>query len=243
MKQRYFFLSLPIFVLLGWWLWPHSQSQSSLQPPSEEPAISSPDARPAPKQVSKPSEHSERLPTRPPQKKTQHSLAKDQARPLNPEEIAQARSEIKITLAAIYAGQKSFHSEYGRYSTDLFRGIGFMPEGKERWSKVGFLQPHSPRKLAEAEDPRYLDIDAYTNDPEIVPEQRPAYRNQGEKLSLADLSSHCRQGCTADQHGFEVMAAVTLVPGEPPEVWLINDKKELRQVQDGLASTSNAPPK
>lgn len=57
--------------------------------------------------------------------------------PLTPKEIEEARSEMKLSLVAIYGAQKSFHAEYNRYSTDLYRGLGYAPEASERWSKRG----------------------------------------------------------------------------------------------------------
>jgi prepilin-type N-terminal cleavage/methylation domain-containing protein len=47
------------------------------------------------------------------------------------------QSEAKIALAAIYAGEKSFYSEYSAYVSSM-DAIGYAPEGNKRFYTVGF---------------------------------------------------------------------------------------------------------
>jgi prepilin-type N-terminal cleavage/methylation domain-containing protein len=47
------------------------------------------------------------------------------------------QSEAKIGLSAIYAGEKSFYSEYSAYAANL-NIIGYVPEGSKRYYTIGF---------------------------------------------------------------------------------------------------------
>ncbi|MGZ3707141.1 MAG: hypothetical protein ACXVA8_14015, partial [Bdellovibrionota bacterium] len=47
---------------------------------------------------------------------------------LTKEEIGMIQSEARISLASLYSAEKSYFSEYNRYSTD-FNQIGYSPEG------------------------------------------------------------------------------------------------------------------
>src|ERR1700746_1297101 len=47
------------------------------------------------------------------------------------------QSEAKLALAAIYAGKKSFYSEYAAY-IGSFDAIGYSPEGQKRFYSVGW---------------------------------------------------------------------------------------------------------
>jgi prepilin-type N-terminal cleavage/methylation domain-containing protein len=47
------------------------------------------------------------------------------------------QSEAKIALAAIYAGEKSFYSEYSAY-VGSFDAIGYSPEGQKRFYATGW---------------------------------------------------------------------------------------------------------
>ncbi len=154
-------------------------------------------------------------------------------KPLSPKEILEARSEMKMSLAAPYGAQKAFYAEHRRYSTDLLNGVGFLPDAeKQRWSKVGFLSPYSPEKTIGAEDPRYFDIDEYSKDQETP--VTFTYRQTGQGFSLADLSRYCEHRCTANDQQFEIMAAAILVEGNAPDIWIINEKKVIRHARDGL---------
>lgn len=47
------------------------------------------------------------------------------------------QAEAKISLAAIYGGQKSFYSEYSAYIGDV-AAVGYIPEGNKRFYSVGW---------------------------------------------------------------------------------------------------------
>lgn len=147
---------------------------------------------------------------------------------LTKEEIENVRSEMKISLSALYGAEKSFYFEFHRYSTDLAT-IGYGPEDGQ-WHKVGFIEPFYPEKLTQTEDPRVHD----TSELKQFAQNQPLFfRQNAEKISLADFRRFCKKGCTASESHFELLAATQLIDGYPAEVWLIDDQKNLIQVQDG----------
>jgi hypothetical protein len=153
------------------------------------------------------------------------NLSENSFAPLNPAEIAAARVEMKITLSALYGAQKSFYAEYGRYSTDL-NAVGYSPQEKERMSRAGFLRPFRPEGLAGSEDPSFLSLDQFNP-------QQFKFSRSAKGLSMPNLSNYCRQGCSADEAQFEIIAAAQFSPGAEPDVWVINQNKELVHVNDG----------
>lgn len=155
------------------------------------------------------------------------------AKALPPAEIEQARGGAKVALAANYAAQKSFFSEYRRYSTDLYAS-GWRPSELPLAYKAGFLAPYFPAQLLPEEDPRRMDTDAILAE-HPARDGGPFYTPATEAISLAGLSAQCRSGCTASEHGFEMLVAFNLDADPTLEVWRINEKKELEQVVNDLA--------
>lgn len=51
------------------------------------------------------------------------------------------QSEVKIALAAVYGGEKSFYSEYSSYISSM-DAIGYAPEGTRRYYHVGWNAVH-----------------------------------------------------------------------------------------------------
>lgn len=162
----------------------------------------------------------------------------DRPRSLTKEEVERIRTEMKISLAVLYAAQKSFWAETGRYSTDL-KAVGFTTQGKELWSKLGFLSPYSPPEILGKEDPRVMDTDSLFR--ESDPAKAPRLRFTARPVDLGSLARFCRQGCTATADQFEIIAAAQLMEGYPPDVWLITEKKTIRSVSNGLSPTGTWP--
>ncbi len=156
-----------------------------------------------------------------------------QVAPLTEQEIRVRRSEMKLSLSAMYGAEKSFFSEFHRYTTD-FNGMGYAPEREVITIKTGFIVPYYPAKLVGNEDPRLMSYDEY-----YTSERRPssvAYAPGVENIRLGDLSNLCKMGCTATDTGFELISATNLDADDDLDVWLINHRKELLHVQDDLAS-------
>ncbi|MCO5142595.1 MAG: hypothetical protein M9962_05855 [Oligoflexia bacterium] len=159
-------------------------------------------------------------------------IQKDEHKELTAKEIESIRREMKITLAAMYAAQKSFYSEFGRYSTDLL-SIGYFPSDKEVKIKFGFLEPYVPSTAARGEDPRRLDSDQLLAS--TKKEERWVYEKTSKNIQLGDYRSYCANRCTASDRHFEVMVVAQFRDGSNPEIWTIDDKKNLLQISDGTS--------
>lgn len=221
-----FFIAILIAALLSFFFYRRQKTEPAATPESE-PAISAPT-------IDSPPANSATSTTKP----TSNPKNLSELPPLTEKEVEAIRSDIKVSLSQIYTAEKSFFSEYNRYSTDLNHGAGFRPSDKYRPAKVGFLTSYNPNDLLENEDPRYLDTDSYVNDAEL-PVGHFVYQPSAQKIVLSDYSRFCEAGCTADAEHFEVIAVAQLVEGNPPDIWIINDKKKIQHVQDGLAKSKN----
>ena len=143
------------------------------------------------------------------------------------DKITQLRSQVKMALSSGYTAMISFHAEYNRFSTD-FRAMGFGPLGGSIPYKVGFLAPYVPTVT----DPSLTSEDPNNMTSDFIDGQK--YDPIGEKINLSDFARHCERGCTATDSEFEMIAVLPLPNSTSPDVWLINEKKEMRQVVDGL---------
>ncbi len=136
------------------------------------------------------------------------------------EKIAQLRSQAKQALAASFTAEVSFRVEYNQYSTDL-KAMGFYPMGNTLSYKAGFLSPY-PTTSAELN----LSTDAYL--------ETSPYDTLARQINLADYAKYCERGCTANDGEFEMLLVLPLLNEKRVDVWLINEKKEMKQVVDGL---------
>lgn len=164
-----------------------------------------------------------------------------QTEDVEPEDVKRARTLAKMTLSSMYTAQKAYHSEFGRYTTDL-KMAGWMPAEKELVYKAGFVKaywadPESEFEIDE-EDPRFMDSDTFAGFtvPSEIPNEPPSFYSVSEKLKssrLGDYQQHCKNGCTAGPDHFEILLVMPLQDEKHVDVWLINDKKEIVLVQDG----------
>ncbi|MGZ3650153.1 MAG: hypothetical protein ACXVCS_02035 [Bdellovibrionota bacterium] len=149
---------------------------------------------------------------------------------LTKEEIGMIQSEARISLASLYSAEKSYFSEYNRYSTD-FNQIGYSPEGdktKQLHVRAGFLRAYEPEHPNKFERPDFM------SNEEFVKMEKPwvSYAPEAEKASLEDASRYCHEGCTASDHGFEI-AVVSQINGQT-DVWTINDRKMMIHETPGI---------
>lgn len=138
-------------------------------------------------------------------------------------------SEIKTSLASMYTAEKAFYAEYNRYSSDL-KAIGWMPDPGESNVKVGFVEG-STGEVIEGEDPEAR-MDSDYLQQQSIPDAAYTYSKWADGLSLKNLSGQCRNGCRASEHRFEIMAVSRTGPHGQPEVWTINDDKEIIKVTE-----------
>lgn len=145
-----------------------------------------------------------------------------------PENIQDIRSKQKLHLAATYTAMKAMYADKNRYSTDLmYMGYGVDSEID---FKIGFIKPYYPAEL-ETTEHSYEDPERMTNDLCIEGESG-TITESANAINLSDYEHLCKKGCTADENGFEIMVVSPLRNGKH-DVWVINEKKEIVQVQDG----------
>lgn len=152
---------------------------------------------------------------------------------LTREEVESVRQVAKSQLAGMYTAQRSFHAEFDRYTTDL-TAMGYAFDEGEINAKIGFLREYSPPdKIDELnENPENMNTDSLVaSKAGEVPKN--TYTDAASKISLDNLSGYCKRGCTANENEFEMLVAVPLGGGRV-DVWLVNSKKEMELVQDGL---------
>jgi hypothetical protein len=148
---------------------------------------------------------------------------------MSEEQRQRVYSEIKVHLASLYTAEKAFYAEYNRYSSDL-KAIGWLPDPGELNIKVGFAEA-SIGETNEGEDPEgHMDSDFLQE--LSVPDASYGYSKWAQGLSLKNLSGQCRNGCRASEHRFEIMAVSRTGPNGDPEVWVINDDKEIMKVTE-----------
>lgn len=151
------------------------------------------------------------------------------------ERARRIRAEIKISLSGLYAAERAFFTEAGRYSTD-FDVVGWMPTSQKLSAKVGFLYPYQP-PLDEYRDR----MDRFDTDQAVEasktfedPDSHMSYQDSAIGVSMRSLGSYCETNCTADANGFEAIAAANLDDDDELDVWRINDRKELVHLFDDL---------
>lgn len=164
------------------------------------------------------------------------------------ERARRIRTEIKISLSGLYAAERAFFAEAGRYSTD-FDVVGWMPTSQKLSAKVGFLYPYQPPPDEYRDRMDRFDTDQIVEASKTYedPESHMSYQDSAARVSLRSLGSYCEMNCTADATSFEAVAAANLDDDDELDVWRINDRKELVHLFDDLAggpplATGTPPP-
>lgn len=190
-----------------------SSQPETVAPPAPHPSTKSPDSA-----------------TRSKTDKTEVKHA-DSVTAASPEEVKKIRTEIKVGLAGLYTAEKAYQAEYGRYTTDL-TVIGWEPMEAKSNIKVGFVMAFNPKQLTERESPRSMDSEILRD--EIQSQGRTPFEvtARAKDIDLERYESYCQRGCTADETHFEIMASTHLGYGKP-EIWILNENKEIKQLNDG----------
>lgn len=168
------------------------------------------------------------------QNQPQASLAKtpDTGTRLTQEQIVQRRSATKSALSSAYMSIVAFHAEYDRYTTDL-AAAGYMPQEGVMPAKFGFLQPYEPRGgREENEVPSRHSSEIFLNLQDDEGQPIYSYDKHSKNVDLAKYARFCRDGCSASDTRFELIAAFNLDEDETLDVWIIDQNKEIRHVVD-----------
>lgn len=145
------------------------------------------------------------------------------------EALETTRSMLKNNLSALYTGQRLFHEEYKRYTTDLvFIGPILTPNTN---FKYGFVRPYRDVDTiiveGAAEDPMRM-----TSDDVMSFETESSYTPEAEAIDLRSFASYCKKGCTASGNQFEILIVAPL-PNGKFDAWVIDEEKKIQQVLDG----------
>jgi hypothetical protein len=148
--------------------------------------------------------------------------------PLSLQEIERIRSQVRVSFAGLYTGEKAFFAEYGRYTTDLAL-TGWIPPQTRMNFKLGFLSAYEPEKFLERESPRAMDSDSFAHERDPEMRERFEYSRGNAAINLQEYQTYCKEGCTANAKRFELIGVIDFGNGHR-EVWGINDRKELKQL-------------
>lgn len=150
--------------------------------------------------------------------------------------VMHKRSHAKYSLSELYTAMKSFKDKHGRYTTDL-QVAGFSLRNDKLLSKMGFINPFALNTNNQisglVEDVTRMNTDYINSLPANAETNKRFYTTDVSQITFRDFEKFCKKRCSADDNGFEAIAIVPL--GENRfDVWLINETKNLTQVQDGM---------
>jgi hypothetical protein len=131
-------------------------------------------------------------------------------------------SEAKIGLAASYAAEKSYYSEWAEYA-ESFSKINYAPEGRRRFYAIGF-----PTNCVEKEK-----IPAKKG---IIPMQNSTFvGNREQEIMQYFRSVRATHDCVDPKIGFEIYAVGMIQKDGLLDVWKIDQNKNMVHVQDASA--------
>ncbi len=156
---------------------------------------------------------------------------------IGPIEIEKIREVSKSTLASIYTAESSYFAEWNRFTTDL-KAAGFSNSTRILNTKFGFMHPFRTEDLSEEstgnEVPDRTTSDFLLEEIDSQSNERFVYSEQLANLDLSQFEKYCENGCTASSEGFELILVALLGDEKNFDVWLINSKKEIKLIHDGV---------
>lgn len=148
------------------------------------------------------------------------------------------QSEAKSNLGGIYSAMQSFKAEWNIYFND-FRDIGYAPEGLLRYDTgfsaaqakavitgIGYSGPSAPGGVpADAVD---FNSAAYCADKAV------ANSAGNQPCTESGFVVAVDKAATSSGTAFVAEAAGSIINGNQPDIWTINESKVLANVQSGL---------
>ncbi len=163
--------------------------------------------------------------------------------PFTPEEIQEARSEMKLTLENLLHAQNSFFQDENRYTSDL-KVLGWAPLKGEIRYKAGFAEAFHPVPLVSyheiKENPENFTTDQFIRD--IMTDGSQDRYHYSELVTQIDLhvyDSLCRYGCKVTVKTFEIIFVMPLGDLHHVDVWLVNHNNEIVRIKDGVTGQLN----
>lgn len=160
------------------------------------------------------------------------------------DKIQELRNQARAHLSASYTAQRAFRAEFGRYTTDL-KAMGWAPTSANVAFKLGFLTEFRPNPSNDppmdiVEDPRQMSTDSFVGD-RFDDISTFRYEDSANSLALSEYSRFCSNGCTANDDSFEMLLAVPLGDSDHVDVWIVNEKKQMEMVFDGVTGQVGDP--
>lgn len=160
------------------------------------------------------------------------SSAAPPLKPLTELEITERRQIIRAMLLGLYTAQAAYFAEYNRYSSDLGH-IGYLPSEGTIKARFGFLEPYTPNGgLNSNEDPSRSNSDAFIGLKDDGGDTIYQYDEYSRPASLGKYERYCDNRCTVTADQFELISAVNLDADETLDVWIIDNRKNIRHVVD-----------
>ncbi len=146
------------------------------------------------------------------------------------------RSSAKATLSAMYSALMSFHAEHGRYTTDLYAAGFSLNSSNIKPLKTGFIYEMNKNDQSDIglkENTSRMNTDFFVSLAASDQKNPVAYTEEAEKINFKDFEKFCRNKCSADENSFEIISIIPF-DDDHVDVWIMNERKEMIQVQDGL---------
>lgn len=149
------------------------------------------------------------------------------------QDVEKKRKEVKTALAVLFIMQRTFLAEHNRYTSDVAMMNHDFPE--ELGFKFGFAKAYSPDVLAEGERPSSTNTDFLLGEP-LAQERttRLQYKAEASQINLQEFLHFCRNKCEVTENSFEAIAVMPIPGGDDVDVFLVNDKKEIFHVYNGM---------
>ena len=151
-------------------------------------------------------------------------------------DIKQKRLNAQVNMASFYGFMVDFHRKYNRYTTDL-RSAKASLSRYTLANKTGFINQFSANINNPIEglneDMSRMNTDFLISEAASIPNNGFIYSKEAEQINFKDYEKFCRNKCSADENSFEI---ISIIPFDEDhvDVWLMNEQKEMVQVQDGL---------
>lgn len=140
---------------------------------------------------------------------------------------AKARqSEAKIALSAVYAGEKSFYSEYTGYVAGM-TPIGYEPEGSKRFYNVGWSSMTSTTNMQLLGYFGNAGIEGNTGIAYYTCQNNSGYACNGGTLSAVP-------GTNYNSTNFSVVAQGVIRASGTNDMWTINQDKAMQNISSGF---------
>ena len=147
--------------------------------------------------------------------------------------VEQRRAQVKAALFGLFMMQRTFQAEHNRFTSDMAMMNHDFPE--QLGFKFGFSNAFSPEALAEGERPNSSNTDFLLGEP--LSKGRTArllYKADASEIKLQNYLHFCHSKCEVTENSFEAIAVMPVPGGNDVDVFLVNERKEIFHVYNGI---------